>query len=328
MWTRYHRVKGICPERLRGICARWHAIATYGEPFRFSGACILESSMTFHAQATAARQRRNELTAQLKSLREDLRTMTASEMGRVQMKDTVLEITPDTCTGRFRDTAIVLCIRKNDEGVTARRYLETTLGRKWGAATTAAGYMTRIRELAEQVRGDLTVPTAWWVRRIADAETYVNEQDLHDWVHTQNEASGVAPTTRAVVTRRSASQRRSDPAEGTTSATVLTSLSRRQVQWTRRFMRRWDVRRGTLPVGTCMPMKEAEEKVRREARRVFFSHLVVPKIRPRAHFPDPDRRPKNGRTSAATKGPHDSKRVRNPAAEKGPPKRTPKPPSF
>ena len=196
-------------------------------------------------------------------------------------------------------------VQKDDEGVTARKYLETTLGRKWGAATTAVGYMARIRELRDRVRGDLTVPTAWWSRRIADAGAYVNEQDLHGWAHVQNGTLGAAPTTRAIFVRRSEGQVRTGPTDTTRGTTISATLFRRQVQWTQRFMRRWHVRRGTLPVGTCVPMTKAAEKVPREPPPPFFAQFLVRKIRPRAHFPDPCRRPENGRPSAATKGKHD-----------------------
>ena len=79
----------------------------------------------------------------------------------MQSKGSVLDINAETCTGRFRDTAVVLYVQKDDEGATARKYFETTLGRKWGAATTAVGYMARIRELRDRVRRDLTDPTVW-----------------------------------------------------------------------------------------------------------------------------------------------------------------------
>ena len=171
--------------------------------------------------------------------------------------------------------------------MTARKYLETTLGRTWGAATTAVGYMARIRELRDSVRGDLTVPTAWWSRRIADAGAYVNEQDLHDWVHVQNETLVAAPTTRAIFGRRSEGQMRTGPTESTRGTTISATLFRRQVQWTRRFMRRWDVRRGTLPVGTCMPMTEAAEKVPGEPPPSFFRTFPRPKNPPVGPFPGP-----------------------------------------
>ena len=286
-------------------------------------ACVSQAThMKYESEILAARHRRDELAVALRHVQNEIVTEGKRARERVRSTENVINIDAKSCTPRWRGTAVVLYRSEKDAGVTARRFLEDTLSQKWGIRADAEKFMDRIQTLSVAVPESNTASTLWWCRRTADAENYVREKELHDWIETQNETRGIAPTTRAILWKRT--KESTDTPQGRTirEAPLHPSLPRRQVQWTRRFMRRWAMRRGALPAGTGMPEDEAARKARR-GKTHFRPGFFGPKFVSGATFAGHFRRPENGRRSAATKPPVHYGRVRIPAGENGPRKRAP-----
>ena len=73
---------------------------------------LLDPPMTYHEQVVAAPKRRNDLNCKLQSVREELRTLHTAGREHEESSANCLEINARTCTGRFRDTAVVLYVKK------------------------------------------------------------------------------------------------------------------------------------------------------------------------------------------------------------------------
>ena len=241
--------------------------------------------MTTRNFVTEARKRRDALTDAIRRVRRDIKVATKSQDLAAAAGAAAIVVHAKNCLPRVRDTAVVLYLTHDDAGVTAKNFVEESLTRKWGTTADAEEFLNHIRDLAATVNFDDASTASWWTRRRADADRYMRERNLHDWIDVQNTRRGVAPTTRAIFARDEAADVDHGPAHPLRERALQAALSRRQVQWTRRFMRRWSLRRGTLQVGSGLPTDEAAQKA--DEKKRFFFHDRGPKNRSRAHFCGP-----------------------------------------
>ena len=210
---------------------------------------------------TDARARRNDLTDALRTMRKEIRAEERRDAERAAGTARDVEVTDKNCTPRCRDTAIVIYMRVPDSGKAAQTFLEASLGRKLGVPVSAARFMNVVRERSTTTNMNDEATTAWWTRRKSDADKYLREKDLVQWIDEQNRGRGVAPTTRAVYTQRTQASACESVATAAHDVPLHAALPPRRKKWMRRFMRRWALRRGTLPSGTGMTTEEAARKV-------------------------------------------------------------------
>ena len=87
------------------------------------------------------------------------------------------------------------------------------------------------------------------------AQRWAEEWSLFCWAELQNAERGVAPSTRALLARLTASRAAAGRAPpGTTSQSKVR-------QWATRFRRRWGGRFGSIPAKDCVPLQELMDKV-------------------------------------------------------------------
>ena len=282
--------------------------------------------MTTRNFVTEARKRRDALTDAIRRVRRDIKVATKSQDLAAAAGAAAIVVHAKNCPPRVRDIAVVLYLSHDDAGVTAKNFVEESLTRKWGTTADAEEFLNHIRDLAATVNFDDASTASWWTRRGADADRYMRERNLHDWIDMQNTRRGVAPTTRAIFARDEAADEDHGPARPLRERALHAALSRRQVQWTRRFMRRWSLRRGTLQVGSGLPTDEAAQKAGPKKRFSFFPPTTARKIGPGPILAAPFLGPKNGRPWAAAKAPKDSGGTQIPAAIPRPQNVTPGPP--
>ena len=281
--------------------------------------------MTTRNFVTEACKRRDALTDAIRRVRRDIRVATKSQDLAAAAGAEAIVVNAKNCLPRVRDTAVVLYLTHDDAGVTARKFVEDSLTKKWGTTADAEEFLNHIRDLTATVDFDDASTAPWWTRRRADADRYMRESNLHDWIDAQNTRRGVAPTTRAIFARDEAADVDHGPARPLRGRPLHTALSRRQVQWARRFMRRWSLRRGTLQAGSGLPTDEAAQKAGPK-KAFFFPPTTARKIGPGPILAAPFLRPKNGRPWAAAKAPRDSGGTQIPAAIPRPQNVTPGPP--
>lgn len=91
------------------------------------------------------------------------------------------------------------------------------------------------------------------------ASHFVNEMKLHAWVEDVNISNGIAPRT-SVVLNKSASIA---PVALTTGPSAAPKGRKHQLQWLRRWRRRWGVKLASLAARDTLPSETCQRKVRR-----------------------------------------------------------------
>ena len=191
--------------------------------------------MTTRNFATEARKRRDALNDAIRRVRRDIKVATKSHDLAETAGAAAIVVNAKNCLPRVRDTAVVLYLTHDDAGMTAKNFVEESLTRKWGTTADAEGFLHHLRDLAADVNFNDTSTAPWWTRRRADADRYMRKRNLHE-IDAQNTRRGVAPTTRAIFARNEAADVDHGPAHLLRGRPLHAALSRRQVQWTRRFM--------------------------------------------------------------------------------------------
>ena len=107
---------------------------------------------------------------------------------------------------------------------------------------------------------DLMHTVPWWTCREQDAQKFIAEHKIHAWLQMDNDQYSMAHTTR----RASATQmgHRADYTlpNGMAPVSTCTPLSKRMKQWTRRWAKRFHLRRGCLPSSACADQVDVSEK--------------------------------------------------------------------
>ena len=106
---------------------------------------------------------------------------------------------------------------------------------------------------------DETVPGTR--RQMQEAQQFVKERSLQDWLRDQNINKGLAPTADNVYRKWRHLQRSLSPARMADVAPGERK-TRSRVQWVRRWSRRFALARGRFKVGSRLPLPLAREKVR------------------------------------------------------------------
>ncbi len=106
---------------------------------------------------------------------------------------------------------------------------------------------------------ELVTVNTWWRRRQQEADKFTQEADLHQWTRDQNSTRGIAPTSRRLVEQRTAptSSREHDAGKPHEATTALT---KKNLQWIRRWARRWNIRRGKVRAGPRLRLADARRR--------------------------------------------------------------------
>lgn len=107
------------------------------------------------------------------------------------------------------------------------------------------------------------------------AQRWVEEWGLFCWAERQNTERGVAPDTRALLARPTAT--RAAAGRAPPGTTALSKVRK----WATNFRRRWGGRFGSIPAKECAPLGEMMEKAfasRRSERLVGVSHLLCSEV--------------------------------------------------
>ena len=137
---------------------------------------------------------------------------------------------------------------------------------------------------------DLVHIEPWWTRRDKDAKKFIAECKLQAWIQKENDQGGMAPTTRRVRGAHVSANLENTLPNGMPPVSAGRPLPKRMKQWTRRWAKRFKLRRGTLPSTSTATATDIAAKV--PACSFTFQgkiHRHVPKLFPKS--------PKNGRST-------------------------------
>ena len=95
------------------------------------------------------------------------------------------------------------------------------------------------------------------------AATFLQEFDLHRWVHDLNDDCGVAPSSASVWSRWQTLRETAGGVPGV-GAERLARSRKHQLQWVRRWRQRWLVRYRAVPTGAALTRASLGEKAPRE----------------------------------------------------------------
>jgi len=118
---------------------------------------------------------------------------------------------------------------------------------------------------------DETVPGTR--RQMQEAQQFVKERSLQDWLRDQNINKGLAPTADNVYRKWRHLQRSLPPARMADLAPGERK-TRSRVQWVRRWSRRFALARGRFKVGSRLPLPLARDKVRYCTQKL--AQILVP----------------------------------------------------
>jgi len=105
---------------------------------------------------------------------------------------------------------------------------------------------------------DATTPTQ--ARALQTAKQWLSEHALHQWVHEQNNTKGVAPMSSLVLRQLHHGVGHEAGAHSLQAGCML-NAQRTNLQWLRRWRRRWNVKLGRFAVRQCVPMDVMQAKV-------------------------------------------------------------------
>ena len=108
---------------------------------------------------------------------------------------------------------------------------------------------------------DLVHIEPWWTRRDKDAKKFIAECKLQAWIQKENDQGGMAPTTRRVCGAHVSANPEYTLPNGMPPVSAGGPLPKRMKQWTRRWARRFKLRRGTLPSTSTASATEFASKV-------------------------------------------------------------------
>ena len=252
-------------------------------------------SMSLHDKLRTFRESRAKLKEELAELREKVRREegqgrslprgTSSGRGRGQT----------SWTPRERDTGVVLYHHHANGAVLCRKYL------RWRAASTrrCEDHIERMLEHIRTVQPaksiDLIGRVAWWTRRASDAAKYVREDDLHERVQKENDISGFAPSTHFLCAMEGMEGLPPVLPNGAPRLPQGVPLPKRLRQWTRRWAKRFKIRRGRLQSKKTTSKQDVTEKAPKThlpSRQIYRERPK--KVHPRTDFPAPEKRPYSG----------------------------------
>ena len=257
--------------------------------------------MSLHQTIAVAQKRRQEVKQTLKDLHRNLRQHDAILNNTSSSSTSKLHTLRTLLSQKQQDIATLLCHADENHTQLCEAYLLHVLRSPQPGQMTIVDIIHVLRTIPRATSVDLVNTVPWWTRREKDAQKFVAEHKLHAWVQMDNDHNGIAPTTRRVCAAQLGHQGVYTLPNGMAPVSTCTPLSRRMKQWTRRWAKRFHLRRGCLPSSACTDKNDLAEKARKNANTTWENR---PQTLPKTAFwdqnADPQSRPYSGHLKCRT----------------------------
>ena len=289
-----HGVAGTCSEEWIHVSKIHITLCVFVTQVKLLTRCavladaVLQTvDMILHEAIEAAKRHRNEIKKQLKKLEEDLRVQTSMMVSPSGNNDNVAGKCKIRLCRKDHDIAVLLQHIPNDGPDWCAAFLKHVQQHQNIQPEDIRQKMVMLRDIPREQSVDLVHTEPWWSRRDKDAKKFMAECKLQAWIQKENDQGGLAPTTRRACGAHVGTTSDYTLPNGMPPVSAGGPLPKRMKQWTRRWARRFKLRRGTLPSTSTASATEFASKVppvRLLCSRKIHGH--VPKL-----FPES---PKNG----------------------------------
>ena len=216
--------------------------------------------MSLQREAEAARRRRSDIAAELRTLNQALRqhdmTLNIRSLTHTMNAASVCKLVPR----KHLHTAMMLYHTNGQGEELCRQYLLRLCPKSRLSPADIPHVVGIIQGIPKETSVDLVNEVSWWSRRKHDAQKYVAEHNLHQWIQQENDVCGLAPTTRRVCSAMSGASSDYILPNGMPPLSACTPISNRMKQWTRRWAKRFHLRRGCLGSGAGTSKSEIAAK--------------------------------------------------------------------
>ena len=220
----------------------------------------LDFIMSLHQTIAVAQKRRKDVKQALKDLQRSLRQHDSTMNNASPSGTSMLHTLRTLLSQKQQDIATLLCHADEHGTKFCEAYLLHVLRSPQIGQTTMVDIMNVLRNIPKENSVDLVNTVPWWTRREKDAQKFLAEHKLHAWIQMDNDQHGIAPTTRRVCAAQLGHRGVYTLPNGMAPVSTCTPLSRRMKQWTRRWAKRFHLRRGCLPSSACTDRTDVAEK--------------------------------------------------------------------
>ena len=216
--------------------------------------------MLIQRAAEAARQRRRDNSSEVRTRSQTLRqhdlTLNVRSFDHTMTAASVCKLVPR----KHLHTARVLCHTNGQGKELCRQYLLQLCPMRRPFSADISHDVWIIHGFPLETCIVMVDEVPWWSRRKYDPLQYMAEHNSHPWIHKENDMCGLAPTTHRMCSAMSGTSSDCTLPNGMPPLSACTPISSRMKQWTRRWAKRFQLRRGCLGSGAGTSKSEIAAK--------------------------------------------------------------------
>lgn len=234
------------------------------------------ANMALHRTIMAVKERRDHVKAELHDLKKHIQKLNTTTDDASCSSTTSNKKRRTMLAPKYLDTAILLYHGGEQGEGLCTQYLQYLSRSKTQFSSDISNIMSVIQQSSKETSVELVHTNGWWNRRHRDAQKYLSEQKLYEWVQKENDQSGLAPTTRRVCSPQLGTSTDYTLPNGMPPVSTCTPISKRMKQWTRRWARRFHLRRGYLGSTANVSKSDMTAKAPKSEQQRSFRDISSP----------------------------------------------------